>query len=246
MPDNAALDQVTVLVTRPAGQADTLIKRLQQMGASVLHQPAIAIAAVTPPKSHISSDYDWILFISKNAVLYGLQYLDIKPENTQLAAIGKATQQALSEKGFSKVFCPEQGFTSEDLLSSDTFATDNIKNQSILIVRGGAGREHLKQQLQQRQAKVGYLDVYQRQIPELIITNEQILTANVITISSQQGLENLVEMLDPLTVKSMFDKLLIVPGVRCQQKATELGFKQVETAANATDDAMLNCIIDKI
>ncbi len=246
MPANAALDHITVLVTRPGGQADTLIKRLQQMGATVLHQPAIAISAVTPAKAVVAEDYDWIIFISKNAVKYGLQYLDIDPEKTQLAAIGKATQQALADKGFSNVFSPDQGFTSEDLLASDSFSTARISNQSILIVRGGAGREHLKQQLHQRQAKVDYLNVYQRQMAEKMISDEQVLSADVITISSQQGLENLVEMLDPLTVKSMFDKLLIVPGARYQQKATELGFKQVETAANATDDAMLNCIIEKI
>jgi len=246
MPANAALDQVTVLVTRPAEQADTLIKRLQQTGASVLHQPAIEISAVTPATPVISGNYDWLIFISKNAVKHGLQYLDIDPEKTQLAAIGKATQQALSENGFSKIFCPEQGFTSEDLLASDNFSTAQISNKPILIVRGGEGREHLKQQLQQRQAIVDYLDVYQRQKAEKILSNEEILSADIITISSQQGLENLVEMLDPLTVKSMFDKLLIVPGTRCQQKATELGFKQVETAANATDDAMLNCIIENI
>ena len=246
MPANAALDQVTILVTRPADQADTLIKRLQQSGASVLHQPAIAISAVTPSADVISSNYDWIIFISKNAVRYGLQYLHIEPKKTQLAAIGKATQQTLADNGFSTIFSPKQGFTSEDLLATDTFSEAQINNKSILIIRGGAGREHLKQQLQQRHAKVDYLDVYQRQVAEKALTDEQILSADIITISSQQGLENLIEMLDPLTVKSMFDKLLIVPGTRCQQKATELGFKQVETAANATDDAMLNCIIEKI
>jgi len=246
MPDSAALDKITVLVTRPAGQADYLIKRLQQYGANVLHQPAIAISAAKPVQMPSVDDYDWVIFISKNAVKYGLSHLNFDSQYTQLAAIGKATKQALADHGFNDVFSPQTGFTSEDLLSSRQFSESNINGCKILIVRGGAGREHLKQQLQQCQAKVDYFDVYQRQQAEQIISNDQLATADVISVSSQQGLENLVAMVDALTVKSMFDKLLVVPGTRCHQKATELGFKQVETAANATDDAMLSCIIDKI
>ena len=259
MTDTSSLKQTTdkaliglsVLVTRPVNQADSLIKLLQQRGAKVLHQPAIRIKAVFNDHQNrlinTISDVDWIIFISKNAVEFGLTLINNAQQSIQsssLAAIGKTTAAALKKHGYSDVISPEQGFDSEALLSSQAFSAAQIKNKNLLIIRGGQGREHLKEVLESRLATVNYLDVYCRETADLVITTEDIKSLDVITVSSQQGLENLVQMLDIDNRQQLFTKALISPSERCSQKARELGFYRVETAANATDDAMLNSIID--
>ena len=250
---NNTLHKLSILVTRPAQQAEPLIAKLEQQGALVFHQPTIDIEAhkVKTQQTIIENiqTYDWLIFISKNAVEYGLRLIEDthKLKNTHnIAAIGKATFQALSDRGFTSITSPASGFDSEALLNLTAFAANNIENKKILIIRGGEGREHLKNELSIRNASVTYLDVYCRKPAKPILSKQVFNKIDVITISSQQGLENLYTMLNVITDKSFLDKILVVPSQRCYNKAVELGFKQIESAANATDDAMLNCIIDTI
>lgn len=253
MPQNLPLQGISVLVTRPEKQADALINQLKGKGATVLHQPAISIVSDKNASQQALieqiNNFDWLIFISKNAVEYGLDLMEAKQQlksDLKLAAIGKATCEALNQRGYHTVYCPSEGYDSEALLQSDAFSAEQIKNKNVLIIRGGQGREHLKQTLEQRASLVCYLDAYKRQPAKLSLAPTDLHNIDVITISSQQGLDYLVKLFDAMTVKSMLDKLLIVPSERCHKRAAEIGFKQIETAANATDDAMLNCITNKI
>lgn len=247
-----ALAGLSVLVTRPVNQAESLIKQLKDHGANVLHQPAIRIEPVLNDQQNqlinTINDVDWVIFISKNAVEFGLTLINNAQQSIQassLAAIGKTTAAALKQHGYTNVTSPEHGFDSEALLSSQAFSAAQIKNKKLLIIRGGQGREHLKEVLESRLATVNYLDVYRRETTDLAIKTTDIKSLDIIMVSSQQGLENLVQMFDTDTRKQLFNKALISPSERCSQKARELGFYRVETAENATDNAMLNCIIDK-
>lgn len=247
------LSGLSILVTRPVHQAASLIQLLQQQGAAVLHQPAIAIEATSnDTQSQIIGSleqYNWIIFISKNSVEYGLKLISNSThiaKSQAIAAIGKATRQALSLYGFTDITSPDSGYDSEALLESSAFSAPQIKARKVLIIRGGQGREYLKEGLESRGANVTYLDVYRRQPAKLILTPADFAKLDIITVSSQQGLEYLVSILDKQTLNHIHDKLLITPAERCSQKARELGFKQVEAAANATDNAMLKRIIDNV
>ncbi|MDH5425349.1 MAG: uroporphyrinogen-III synthase [Gammaproteobacteria bacterium] len=252
-PRSQALSGLSVLVTRPKHQAGSLVQLLEQAGARVLQQPTIAIEAAChdsqKPVIDALAQYNWLIFISKNAVEYGLALI---AKHTQIsaaqsiAAIGKATHLSLNQHGVGNVCSPDQGFNSEALLDSKAFSAAQINQQKILILRGGKGREHLKEVLESRGATVTYLDVYQRQAAPLLLRPDEFATLDIITVSSQQGLENLNSLLDTQTLEQIHDKLLITPAERCSQRARELGFIHVEAAANATDNAMLKCIIDNV
>ncbi|MDH5517011.1 MAG: uroporphyrinogen-III synthase [Gammaproteobacteria bacterium] len=241
---------LSVLVTRPQQQADYLIQNLQQLGADTLHQPCINIQPYFDPAQQtvLSSinHYDFIIFVSANAVDYGFELLrrqQLSISKPLLAAIGKATVQRLQHYSAKSVISPEHGFDSEALLNCGQFLEHQIRAKKILIIRGGAGREHLKDVLKQRQASVDYLDVYQRSASAIIITSTDLQQLDILTVSSQQGLENLLAMLDSSDRAALLNKTLITPGSRCSDRARELGFKRIETADNATDDAMLSTII---
>lgn len=246
------LSALSILVTRPAKQAKSLIVQLELLGATVLHQPSIEILPVISAQQDLIinaiEQYDGVVFISKNAVEYGLELFSNANKNIDssfIAAIGKATSDALSQRGYRDVIRPEDGFDSEALLNTVAFSSTNINNQQILIIRGGEGREHLKEVLESRGAIVTYFDVYSRDVAPLILQPNDFISLDIITVSSQQGLENLVSMLDNQTLKQLYNKRLICPSERCANRARELAFNHVETASNATDNAMLNCIIDK-
>ena len=247
------LNGLSVLVTRPLNQASSLISQLQLQGANVLHQPAIAIEAAFDsaqlPLLQSINNYDLLIFISQNAVEHGLSLVSnyqTIDKSLQIAAIGQSTQQTLLVNGFDNVISPQAGFDSETLLATAALSAEQIKDKKVLIIRGGEGRELLKDALESRSANVDYLDVYRRQRAALVIDPTDLSSLDIITVSSQQGLENLLSMFDAVPKKQILDKILITPSKRCSERARELGFNQIETAANATDNAMLSCIVDKI
>ena len=79
--DAMPLRGLHIVVTRPAGQADGLIERLETLGATVLHAPTIRIAdppsytALDAALRHLPS-YDWIVWTSANGVARTFARLD--------------------------------------------------------------------------------------------------------------------------------------------------------------------------
>jgi uroporphyrinogen III methyltransferase / synthase len=104
-PDVRPLVGCTIVVTRAAAQAPTLVDALGAAGARVIELPVVEIADVPEERERLVrlagevKRYGWILFTSANAVrrfvplIADLRYLS----NTKVAAVGKATAMALAE-----------------------------------------------------------------------------------------------------------------------------------------------------
>ena len=160
------------LVTRAAHQNQTVCNLLQQHDWQAICVPMIAVQSspLTAHKQHILNtieSYDYLFFISVNAVNFALQAINGKIErlqNSLCIAVGESTQKALAAAGIAKILMPKQGFNSESVLKLN--ALQHLKGQSCLIIRGESGREYLATHLQQRAAQVDYLDIYQRYSPE--------------------------------------------------------------------------------
>jgi uroporphyrinogen-III synthase len=102
-----------VAVTRSAGQADELARRLEAMGCEPVVWPLIAIepldsGAIDP------SPYDWVIVTSPNGAAELARRLIAPPR--QLAAIGPGTAAALRERGFEPTLVPREA-TQEGLLA---------------------------------------------------------------------------------------------------------------------------------
>ncbi|MDH5484043.1 MAG: uroporphyrinogen-III synthase [Gammaproteobacteria bacterium] len=253
-PLPGSLEHLGVLVTRPAHQSQQLIQYLTDAGATVIAFPAIKIVPITLDASSLQhlqglQDYQVIIFISANAVEYGLKHIQQKLPCTgqHIAAIGTATRQALHHHQLSVDLNPTGGFSTENLLELDALQADNIGQQRILIIRGKGGREALATTLRQRGAIVDYAEVYERRVPEADIQPIIRLWADgqiqVITVSSNEILQNLYHMAGTDGQHLLRQINLVVPGQRCAQLATKLGFSStIVIADSATDDAMLQAI----
>ncbi len=113
----APLAGLRVVVTRPEGQADSIIARLELCGATVLHAPTIRI---TDPPSYTALDaalrhlpsYDWVVWTSANGVTRTLARLDTlgldrgQVRRCKIAAIGSATAQVIAAHGFAVDLVP--------------------------------------------------------------------------------------------------------------------------------------------
>jgi uroporphyrinogen-III synthase len=247
--------QPGVLVTRPAHQAGALLERLQQAGFRALGLPSIEIVPSDDPDTALSlmrrlTDYQLLIFISTNAVDYGLKCIDQAGVSIEqaVAAIGRSTAARLDQQGIHVDLQPPTGYTSEDLLALDALQAEAISGQRILIFRGQGGREQLAQSLRERGAQVDYAEVYQRRRPGKAALDVHALwqqdAIQLVTVTSNESLENLYHMLDTKDRPRLLNTPLVVPGQRCAQRAQQLGFsKQILIAANASDEAMLDCIM---
>lgn len=157
-----------VMVTRPQGQIDPLRRRLLELGADVISQPAIEIS---PPADWRPVDaalerlaeFDWLVFSSANGVELFLGRLceehgDLRRlGGLQIAAIGPGTAEALAKYHLRADLIPEE-FRAEAL--ADALA-EQAAGSRILLVRANRGRETLHERLTARGAQVEQVVAYQ-------------------------------------------------------------------------------------
>lgn len=158
----------TVMVTRPAGQADAMRQRLEDLGARVLEQPAIEIASpadLGPLDAAIGSllDYAWVVFSSRNGVdafLGRMKQLGRDARSfgsARVAAIGPATAEALAEWRLDSDLTPDE-HCAEAL--AEALSADASGKQTLLI-RASRGREVLAETLSAAGAIVDQVVAYE-------------------------------------------------------------------------------------
>jgi len=240
----------TVLVTRPAGQGDSLCERLEAAGFTVTRQPLLALEpldGLAPAQRRLVADldrYQHCIFISRNAVRYGLELLfDYWPQwpvGVACYAVGDSTASALREAGLA-VRTPGADMTSEGLLALPELVA--VRGDRVLIVKGEGGRQALRETLGSRGAEVDELACYRRVAPALDGAGLRDRLAReavrLILISSGEALANLTALLQPRETHKLADITLVVPSARVAEEAVAAGWQQPVVAANAADDAML-------
>jgi len=157
------------MITRPAHQAGPITEKLKAAGANTFLFPTLEIAPADPDTKSQRQfhQFDIIIFISSNAIEYGLSHIQTLPplpDTLQFATIGKASANTFKNIfGKQADIVPTENFNSEGLLATE--AMQKVANKHILIIRGNGGREYLKNALEKRGAHVEYFTAYQRLKP---------------------------------------------------------------------------------
>jgi len=246
-------EKPAVLVTRPTGQADGLCRGLENSGYRAHSQPLLELVAVDSPdrqqQDYIDEidAYSHIIFISSNAVRFGMAWIQSNwpqlPENINCHAIGSVTADSLHQCGVSQVNSVRD-MSSEGLLASPLL--HEISGQRVLIVKGYGGRVSLRDELSGRGALVDELNCYRRQCPSMTAGGMAKILAEcsigIILISSGEGLDNLLALYGPGSQLGLLQIPLVVPSARVARQAQDNGFLTVQTAANASDVAMLEAL----
>ncbi|MEM6545013.1 MAG: uroporphyrinogen-III synthase [Pseudomonadota bacterium] len=224
---------------------------LETAGFDVLRLPMLQVQAVEPltPVSKQSiydlDLFEHLIFVSANAVHFGLEcFADVWPQHPSRQtfwAVGEATAQALAKNGFSAIR-PETDMSSEGLLALP--GLQRVNGQRILIVKGEGGRGLLATTLEGRGARVSELHAYRRS-PMLHDAQNWINrlgqeAPTLLLLSSGEGVELLSRLLQPREHTNLADLPVVAPSPRVARLATDLGWRQVKTVANAADACMLN------
>ena len=241
---------LTVLVTRPAGQAGGLCERIAGAGGVAIGAPLLRIAAAANPEAaqallNDQAPWDWLIFVSANAVRHAAALGDWRActaGRTRLAAVGEATAAALAQAGLRVALAPRPPFNSEALLADPLLA--EVRGQRVLIVRGAGGREHLAAELRARGAEVAYAEVYQR-LPATATEFAPHLAAwadgryDAVVVTSGEALNSLTSLLRGAGLDPRQGPALVVPGARLAALARQSGWPQVIVAEQAGDEAVL-------
>jgi uroporphyrinogen-III synthase len=232
------LKGLRILVTRPSSKGEPLCEKIQAQGGIPFFFPTLQIDPL--PFSQPKMTYDWIIFVSPQAVYRGKTVLATQPLDIQIAAMGVGTAKALKEAGFSAHCFPITTEGSEALLQLPELKA--LREKKILIVKGKAGRSWLKKALLKRGAAVTLLDVYQRVLPSPvsneILNRVRRKAIDVILTTSCQGMENLKQLLSPVWQTLKYIPLYVI-SPRMLKHAKSLGFKRVLLSSSANDEIIL-------
>jgi uroporphyrinogen-III synthase len=226
-----------IVVTRPAGQAAHLAEALVDLGAKPVLFPVLAIFDIEDPQSlqdaAIRLDgFDWAVFVSPNAVDKALTVILARrhwPALLRAVTVGRSSELALAGFGIRDVVAPQGRFDSEALLELPEL--QDMAGKRVVIFRGDGGRELLGETLKQRGADVEYVACYRRDKPALDPAPLLKLWGDgqldAVTVTSSEGLRNLVDMVGKLGQTWLKKTPLFVPHQRIAGLARALGCHEV-------------------
>jgi len=233
---SGALAGRRVLVTRPREQAQALERLVREAGGEPVCVPAIEILPLADPAAFHAlaarlAEFDLAIFISRNAVRRALDLLGGRPwpAGLKVATVGQGSRAELERRGFTDIIAPAVQSDSEALLALPALAA--VSGSRIVIFRGEGGRELLGQELAARGASVEHAACYRRIVPE----GAQMRSAwaggmDAVTVSSVEGLANLLAMLGEGAVRQLSGIPLFVPHPRVAAEAQRRGLRQAIVA----------------
>ncbi len=204
----APLKGTRILVTRAEKQACNLSSMLRDRGADVIEVPVIEIK---PPESYEPLDnalqnaleYDWLILTSVNGVeafFSRLDALGLSVDHVQhfkIAAIGPATEAAISDRGLIVDVVPPK-YVAEEVVVA---LRRQVKGQRVLLVRAAAARDVIPTELTAAGAQVEIVDAYHTITPAdskpklLALFSEKSVPPDLITFTSSSTVKNFLGMI---------------------------------------------------
>jgi uroporphyrinogen-III synthase len=242
-----AADGFSVLITRPAGRADSLLAGLEQLGICHSYQPLITTQQVMlkPKDKTALQDAELLVFVSIAAVTCLENQFDLTRLPQPLFAVGRTTATAL-EKACKRAVTAPLDQRSEGLLALPEL--QQVAGRHVTIVRGNAGRELIKQGLLARGAKVSYVQSYKR-VP-LPLDGQRLSDQwrqqqiQCIVVTSNEILSLLFQSLPAEAHGWLQQRHWVLVSPRMQETALGFGIPaaQISLADSANDQALLDAI----
>ena len=230
-----------IVITRPAHQTGSLAEWVTAAGGRVILFPVIEIVDpldFAPFNAVIDrlQEFDLAIFISPNAVNKAMHFISARralPLGLRVAAVGRASVNALRARGVADVIGPVESFDSETLLALPELR--DVAGKRVVVFRGVGGRELLGDTLIARGAHVAYAECYRRIRP--LLDPAPLLGAwargevNAVVITSSEGLSNFLEMIGKAGERRLEATPVFVPHPRIAETARLRGLSEVVTAA---------------
>jgi len=247
MTSQNKLQGIRILNTRPKEQSIPLSQAIREAGGISIDFPTLVIER--EPSNWLENlpnltEVHHAIFISANAVDHfyaALKQLGLPwPSTIRTIAIGKATALALTNRDIRVDQTPAIA-DSDHLLQLS--ALKDIRNQTILLIKGVGGRMDITRTLLQRGAKLVSLDVYRRALPVVSQQTTHSLwhdtEVDIILFTSQQAMHNLFTLLGQDARAWLCRTPCLVISERLAEAASLLG---IQTIVISSYDTLLSTL----
>lgn len=244
-----------IVVTRPKGQSEHLVHSLEELGAQVIELPAIKITEeedCRPLQRALEriAEYKWLIFTSTNGVNMFFQQMsrlgkDIRQlAGLKLAVIGRATEQALQDKGLNVDFVPEK-FTTPDLLKGLLPLVG--QDEKVLIVKPEIARPELTDGFKRHGIPFDEIVVY-KTLENNTITSELIhlienTSIDFITFTSPSAAKAFASIAGSENMKNMTARIVCIGPVTANA-AREIGLEVHGYADESIEDGIIKKLIE--
>ncbi|WBF65740.1 MAG: uroporphyrinogen-III synthase [Candidatus Kinetoplastibacterium crithidii] len=177
----------SVILTRPDGLNDALEKKIKKTGINTYSIPLISIIPLEKfDKVFLPSNYDFVIFVSGNAVrlylkeVFEKKYVSFWPPNSVVATVGPATAKVFKSSKYVlpnidkiQILFPNEFGCLYDSESLFLLLKKNysLLGKRVLIVRGVSGRNWLLDKLKESGCFVEICSIYLRK-KELLLHSQ--------------------------------------------------------------------------
>lgn len=239
--DGQPLAGATVVVTRPAGTARALRRRVLALGGRAVGLPGLSLRApldVDAARADLGAARgadDWI-FTSPAAVRFAFGLLpELRiPRRARVFAVGQGSARALARHSLAAI-APHVHQDADGLLALDALAA--IRGHSIALVTAPGGRGVIGPELERRGARLHTVHVYRRAPPRLTRQHFRALDAAAsplfTLLSSGEALAHLVAAVPAESLARLRRETLVVSSARLRSIARRHGFTTIVLARSA-------------
>ncbi|WP_448096214.1 uroporphyrinogen-III synthase [Luteibacter yeojuensis] len=245
MSRSLPLRNVTVVITRPAGTAGPLARRVRKLGGIPVSVPGLSLratedAAAVDAALRRALEGDVLVFTSPAAVRFAA---DVLPLATRAAviAVGRGTARALKTASVAEVRFPETSQNSEGVLALPELT--NVTGKRVALVGAPGGRGVIREQLALRGAVMEEIHVYHRVAPRIdrrhIDPLLKLGRRSAVLLSSAEALDHLRRALIAPAWRKLVQAVAVVSSDRLREIAVEAGFERVAVARSALPTDLL-------
>ncbi|MGO4701761.1 uroporphyrinogen-III synthase [Dyella sp. 2RAB6] len=226
-----------VVITRPAGTATALVRRVRALGGEPLVLPGLSLRGAEDPPAVAAAlraalRDEVLVFTSPAAVRFAAKLAPLRTRATVLA-VGQGTARALRRHGIAALAPQRQD--SEGLLQQP--ALRELGGRRVALIGAPGGRGLLREQFAARGAELRELHVYRRVAPRLLRRHVDAVTALPrsarVLLSSAEALEHLHALLPPPAWARLCAATAVASSERLAAAARAAGFTRVRIAASA-------------
>lgn len=226
----------SVLITRTVELATPLAHEMRALSFEPIIFPTIEITSLAFDTTINLNAFKFIIFISPAAIHNFSAHIKTLPAHLKIFTMGEDSAALIRALGWPTAIYPPIEFNREGLLHLPEL--NHLADMPILLVEGNPSNHLLATALRSRGANVTQCFVYERTLPQPTAYPD-IDTIDIIVVTSEQSLKNLVELLGS-AVKS---KRLLLSSARLGNIAKNLGFSQKPLfAQNAGNRAILEAL----
>ena len=237
-----------VIVTRPAGSAAAVRRRVRALGGECVVLPGSGLRAPDDPgraRALLTAlrAADIVIFTSPAAVRFAWK---LQPQlrfarTTSVFAPGGGSARALQRRGVAQAAFPSHRQDSEGLL--DLPPLQHVRRRRIALIGAAGGRELLAPLLAARGARVQRIDVYRRTPPRLTRRHLDALrnavAPRISLFSSAAALGHLRDALPRELFVRLAGDDCVASSARIAAAARGFGFERVHVAAGPAPAQLL-------